>query len=69
MAGIWQGTLLHLFTVFVSSLEVRRESVLAGFMEDPKLREAAGTHVQERYNPCITAGALQVLALSRCKHC
>lgn len=68
MTGIWQGSLLHLFKVSISSLEDRRESVLAGFIEELKLRGTAGTHLQERHHPCITAGALQVLALPRYKH-
>ena len=68
MAAIWQGPLLHLFTVSISSLEDRRQSVLAGFIEEPNLRGAAGTQLQERHHPCITAGAFQVLAPSRYKH-
>lgn len=68
MAGIWKGSLLHLFTVSISSMEDRRESVLAGFTEEPKPRGAAGTHLQERHHPCITTETSQVPAPSRYKH-
>lgn len=68
MTGIWQSSLLHLFNISISSLEDRGESVLAWFIEELKLRRTAGTHLQERHHPCITAGALQGRALSRYKH-
>lgn len=68
MTGIWQGSLLHLIKVSISSLEDRRKSVLSGFIEELKLRGTAGTYLQERHHACIIAGVLQVLAPSRYKH-
>lgn len=68
MTGIWQGSLLHLIKISISSLEDRRESVLAGFIEELKLRRTAGTYLQETHYPCIIARALQVLAPSGYKH-